>query len=789
MDKIDGMIERVLFHNKENGYTVASFLIDFKKQPISVKKAKILSNKTTVVGVFDRIPVVDEEYILQGEFIKDPKFGLQFKFSSFERKTLASKYGIINYLSSELFPGVGLKAATTIVDALGDKTLELIKKDHTVLDKIDISQKQKKVIISGVLNDEQVQKTIIFLLNHSVSIDMANKIISALEGLDVINLVSDNPYFLIDKVERFGFKKADALAVSLGIPKTATCRLKALLSYALKEVLYSSGNSYISRNDLYIGIERYLGEGIEQNKYEEILKILEEEKKIYIDNESQIYDYKNYLAEIDLANEICEFLKETRSGEGGLPKYNKEDIERVFETIKNSSHIEFSKEQVEAIKMAFTEPIVIITGGPGTGKTTIVHAVLQMYLKLNQDNSTLAEAVALVAPTGRAAKRLKESTNMPASTIHKFLGYQGENYFAYSKYNRTNARLIIVDEASMMDLPLASRLITSMHKDARLIIVGDVDQLPSVGPGQVLKDLIDSKEIKTIRLTKIHRQAQDSSIIKLAHNVNEGILPKNLLEKLNDRNFISTSNELLPKMIVDLYSLAVNKGKSIKDIQVLIPMYKGLTGINEINNAIQEAVNPQNDLGEIKHLNRIFRINDKVIQLVNRAEKSIMNGDIGYISSFIYKNDKIAGINVSFDLLNVSYTIEELEDLTLAYAISIHKAQGSEFDLVIMPFTTQYYIMLKRKLIYTGITRSKKTLIMIGDPTAMQMGIRKVETERKTILKEKIISFMNQTSIKDVLKQFDPVIKDNNNIDLDEIIDDDDSLGEVEIIIKHDDFE
>lgn len=779
MDKIEGMIERVLFHNKENGYTVASFLIDFNKIPISVKKAKIVGNKTTVVGVFDRVPVEDEEYLLDGEFIKDPKFGLQFKFSGFQRKGFESPYGIINYLSSDLFPGVGLKAATQVVEALGVDAIDKIKNDPTCLDKIDITLKQKTVIKTGILNDDTVQKTIIFLLNHGVTIDMANKIINALEGLNVIDLVSENPYMLIDKVERFGFKKADALASSLGIPKTAICRLKALLCFCLKEVLYSSGNSYIAKSDLYVAVNKYTGEEIEKDKYLDVLNMLYSEKKIYIDETNNIYDYSNYLAEVDLAKEIASFLKDERSAEG-INKYDLEEIEKILTKIKKESHIEFSKEQEEAIRMAFTEPIVIITGGPGTGKTTIVHAILKMYLRLNEDNSTLAESIALLAPTGRAAKRLKESTNMPASTIHKFLGYQGENYYEYSKTNKTSSRLIIVDEASMMDLPLASRLVTSMHNDARLIIVGDVDQLPSVGPGQVLKDLIDSKEIKTIRLTKIHRQAEDSSIIKLAHNVNEGILPENILDKLSDRNFIVTSSDALPSMVVDLYQKAIEKGKSIKDTQVLIPMYKGDAGINEINNKIQEAINPLSNLGELKHLNRVFRINDKVIQLVNRAEKGIMNGDIGYVASFIRKNEKLAGIEVNFDTHRVSYTLEELDDLTLAYAISIHKSQGSEFELVIMPFTNQYYIMLKRKLIYTGITRAKKTLLLIGDPASMQYGIRRIEIERRTILKEEIKKYLHATSIKEELLKFE-----STNELFDEI---DDELGVVETFIDEDDF-
>ncbi len=774
METLDGMIERVLFHNKENGYTVASFLIDFKKSNLH-NKGKLLNNKITVVGCFDRSPFEDEEYILTGDFVKDPKFGLQFRFSSFERKTLQSKYGIISYLSSDLFVGIGIKAATLVVDVLGIEAIDLIKKDASCLDKIELSSKQKTTIIEGIKKDESIQNNMIFLLNHGISIDMANKIISALADVDLIKELKNNPYLLIDKVDRFGFKKADQFASSLGIPKTAICRLKALLCYGLKEILYSSGNSYITKPELYTALERYLQEEIDQSLYEEILNILESEKRIFINDQNEIFDYKNYIAEIDLANEISLFLKDERNGDEGITKYSEEAIEKAFKEVKETSHIEFSIEQVEAIKNAFTKPIVIITGGPGTGKTTIVHAIIKMYLKLNQDNQVLKDAIALLAPTGRAAKRLKESTNMPSSTIHKFLGYQGENFFTYNKYNKTSARLILVDEASMMDLPLASRLITSMHPAARLIIVGDVDQLPSVGPGQVLKDLIDSKMIKTIRLTKIHRQASDSSIIKLAHFINEGILPVDLPEKLKDRNFIATDNSHLASLVVDLYTKSIEKGKEVKDIEVLIPMYRGNTGINEINNLIQNAVNPLGESGELKHLNHVFRLNDKVIQLVNRAEKGIMNGDIGYVSSFIYKNDKISGLNVMFDILIVSYTLEELEDLTLAYAISIHKSQGSEFDLVIIPFTTEYYIMLKRKLIYTAVTRAKKTLLLIGDIHALNLGIKRIEIERKTILKNRIIDFMNNTTLKQEVKKIKQILND---------IDEDDTLGEIDIIIE-----
>ena len=481
-----------------------------------------------------------------------------------------------------------------------------------------------------------------------------------------------------------------------------------------------------------------------------------------------------YIQEIELARGIAKILKGTTDDNKKPPVYDNESIAAEYQKIKEKSHVEYSKEQEQAILNAFTEPIIIITGGPGTGKTTIIKAIIEMYFKLNNENKALLDYIALLAPTGKAAKRLKESTNMPTMTIHKFLGYMGRNNFTYNKYNKTDAKLIIVDEASMMDLSLASYLVTSMQPDARIIIVGDVDQLPSVGPGQVLKDLIDSKEIKTTRLTKIHRQAEGSNIIKLAHDVNEGILPETILSKQSDRTFIPTDNEHIASITVDIVKRFVNKGYDIKkDIQVLIPMYRGDIGINAINARIQDEINPLDEtVGEIKYYGNIFRENDKVIQLVNRAEKGIMNGDVGYISHFKYKNLKINGLEVIFDTVKVNYTLEELEDLSLAYAISVHKAQGGEFDVVVMPFTFQHYIMLRRKLIYTGVTRAKKTLIMVGDVAAMQQGIKRIEANRKTILKEKLIEFIKNDSSPSI-KQ--PLIEE-------------DSLGETFSELDPDDF-
>ncbi len=765
MDSLKGSIKRINYYNNENGYGAIIVELDYQNATNKINKKTIVGNTITVVGYFDRMPQESEEYEFEGEFVHNKNYGLQFKFSRFTRKIATSNEGIITYLSSDMFPGIGPKVAKTILEKLGSNCIQKIKEDKGVLDDLNLTKKQKEALRYGIISDEKNQENMLFFLDNGITLDMTHKII-ALFGEDAKAIVSTSPYILMEKIERFGFKKNDAFALKIGVPENSLIRLKALMTYVLQDAIYSIGNSYLAKDELYLYTEKYLNKMVDATTFDAVLDDLQANKKIYIDSEKNIFDYQMYLQEIDLASEIAKMLKGTKDLVKKPLTYQNEDINKYYQKIKNKANINFNQEQAQAILSAFTEPIVIITGGPGTGKTTIIKAIIEMYLKLNKDNNLMLDYIALLAPTGKAAKRIKEATNMPAMTIHKFLGYMGNNLFTYSKYNKTNAKLIIVDEASMMDLPLASRLITSMQPDARLIIVGDVDQLPSVGPGQVLKDLIDSREIKTIRLNKIHRQSENSSIIKLAHDINEGILPENLLDKLNDRVFIPTDNEHLASLLVDITSRYLAKGYDIKkDLQILIPMYKGDCGINEINEAIQNLVNPYiSDNEQVKHYGRIFRENDKVIQLVNRAEKGIMNGDVGYVTSLIHENLKATGLRVAFDNNIVEYNMDELEDLSLAYAISIHKAQGGEFDIVIMPITSKHYIMLKRKLIYTAVTRAKKTLVLLGDVKTLKQGIVRIENSRRTILKDKLIAFLN-TNIEEVLTK----IKKEENTQNDEI--------------------
>ena len=765
MSKLEGSIERVRYYNEENGYTIASFYLNYQERKKIPAEYNHLDSNIIVVGFFDRKPIEEEEFILDGDFVIDKKYGFQFKIKNFERKQIDNKTQLIFFFMSDLFKGIGPTKAALIVNTLGEKAIEKIRNDKKVLDDLKLTNEEKDRIYQTIVDDYDNQKNFIFLLNHGITVTTAKKIINHFDSSSLIETISNNPYCLIDRIERFGFAKADNLALSLGFSLNNPYRIKALINYSLKEYLYRSGNSYIDKDELYYRTKEIINDELNLDTYNEYLNSLAGDKKIIIDSLKRIFDYYSYQEEIELALDIKERINNKK-----IKKYKNDQIEEAFKRVEEENAFPFSKEQKEAILKAFMAPLVIITGGPGTGKTTIVHAVIKMYIYLNNDNEKLISSIALLAPTGRAAKRLNETTNLDASTIHRYLGYDGEGHFEYSKYNKTTSRLIIVDEASMMDTDLAYHLFTSSSDNARFIIVGDVDQLPSVGPGQVLNDLINSKLIETIYLNTIHRQANDSTIINLAHNINEGYLPTDILEKQKDRNFIVTDNENLPKLTTDLAYKALQKGKTIADIQILIPQYRGNCGIDNINKLLQERINPKGEKDkEVIYGANHYRVGDKVIQLINRVEKKVMNGDIGYISSINYEGNNFKSLAVTFDTLIVEYEKDELDDLNLAYAVSIHKAQGSEFDVVILPLTFQYYAMLKRKLIYTAVTRAKSTLILIGDPNSLSHGIKNIERERQTILKEKILELDNQLSIDEKLKELDQKYQEDSSSNRDEI--------------------
>lgn len=749
--ELTGVIARINYYNKDNGYAVLILSLEKDQFTILKNKGHLIGNKLVVVGTLDRQPVINEEYTFEGEFVRDQNYGLQFKFTSFSRFSFNSVDSIIQYLSSALFYGVGEVTAKKIVDVYQEETLNVIRKDPEALTKIGIKGATAKIIYDTIKENYLSEETTMFFINYGITMNMCHKIIATL-GPNAIEIVKEKPYILMEKIERFGFIKNDLFALKMGIKKDAKERLIAVIHHVLKESIYTSGNSYVYKTDLFAKVNKFLKDvTIDDTKFTNTLQTLINDKKIFESNDGLLFDYDLYNKERDLADLIVTKLKSIKL------EYSEKEIEDAYQSTIKIINMELSELQKTAVKSAFNEPLVIITGGPGTGKTTIVKAILNMYVELHGGNNTVLEGVALLAPTGKASKRLAEVTNVPAQTIHKYLGYMGENYFEHGKDYKTSSKLIIVDEASMMDLPLAYQLFSSIQDDTHVIIVGDVDQLPSVGPGQVLKDLIDSKEITTIRLNKIHRQAADSKIIQLAHSVNEGITPDNFLNKYFDRIFIPSDNDNILQLLKGWVKLALSKGKTLtQDIQILAPMYRCKNGINELNVELQNIANPLNDQLELKFLGQNFRINDKVIQLVNRSDKGVMNGDIGIIQDFLFNNGEINGLIVKYDSGLVNYVNDELEDLKLAYAISIHKSQGSEFDIVILPLSSSYSFMFKRKLIYTAITRAKKMLIMIGEVNSFQRGISIIEAKRLTILKSLIIDKLssNVQKIDDISSGF-----------------------------------
>ena len=729
-----GAVNKVTYYSDETHFGVIKIKLDYQDKKIAKYKAKLFTNILTVTCNFDRMPIVDEEFEFVGEFITN-QYGLQFKAIKYSRINETTLEGVITYLSSQLFPGVGKVAAKKIYDTLGKDCLSLIENDRTVLDKVDINEHQKETIYRNLINYESNKRIIVGLLDIGITMKMSLKLIKFL-GNNALDIIKENPYYLIDYVDGFGFRRADKIALELGIGKDSDLRIQALLRYLINQITFSTGDTYISYYDLY---HKAVEETNQQedilnndNFYSNLIKLVNE-NKIFIDDEKNIYDIRLYSAEMMLAKKVKDFLNhKTHDG------YNNNDIIEVIKKIEIENDIEYSQKQKEAIISSLNEPIVIITGGPGTGKSTIIKGMIECIVRL-YPNEAIKEKLALVAPTGRAAKRLKELTDHPAMTIHKFLGYEGHGLFKNGPDAKVDAKILIVDEMSMVDVSLAARLFSSLEDEVKIILVGDVDQLPSVSPGDVLADLINSKEIKTITLNTIHRQASNSSIVSLAHSINNGYVPENILEKQTDRNFLKMQDNNVIQNITKTVEQALSKGMDlIKDVQILVPVYKGEIGINAINHHLQNKFNPYSGQ-EIKHMNRVFRVNDKVIQLVNRSEKKVMNGDIGFILTLNYSEDEYTGLTVMYEFGSVDYQKDELEDLTHAYAISIHKAQGSEFDLVVVPFSFRYYIMLKRKLIYTAITRAKKFLIMLGSIEAFFKGINGIESKRKT----KLLEFLN----------------------------------------------
>lgn len=686
----------------------------------------------TFTGLFAQLNI-DEDYVFYGNVIDNQKYGIQYKVEKYEKIMPEDKDGLVIFLSSDIFPKVGEKTARQIVDALGENCLNDIVNDYECLLKVPkITEKKAMDIQKNLVKYNESFEIVVYLTNLGFSMKDALKIYNHYLN-DTIRVIENNPYELIDTIDSINFNKIDSLKDKLNIKIDDEKRILALIIYLFKITCFNTGDTYLDKSVIITAVKSNYEENISEEKIMFYLMELNKMGKIIIEDDKymllEYYNYENYIASsiYYLSNKENNLI---------------ENVDGKIESLESFFDITYNKEQKKAIKQALIKNVSIITGGPGTGKTTIIKGITEAYKMVSGYSfDKLQEKMILLAPTGRAAKRMSEACNYPAYTIHRYLRWNKDTLeFGLNERNKSNAEFIIVDETSMIDVELMANFFKALTKNVRLVFIGDYNQLESVGPGNVLKDLIESEMINTIFLKEIYRQEQNSYITELAYEVNNGELSEGFLEKKDDYNFIKCDSNDILKACSDVCLLAVNKGYDLKNVQVLAPVYKGLNGIDNLNKVLQKIFNPKSDdKNETYDAEVVYREGDKILQLENMPDENVFNGDIGFIS-------KINGseITVSFDGNMVKYTKKDYKSIKHGYAISIHKAQGSEFDIVVMPVTNNYKMMLYRKIIYTAITRAKKSLMIIGDPTSFYQGVynnknRIRKTLLKTLLTDKIL--------------------------------------------------
>ncbi|MBR2833137.1 MAG: ATP-dependent RecD-like DNA helicase [Bacilli bacterium] len=727
---IKGNYKRSIF-SSEKGYIIGLFKI----KETNIEEMQEYINRTiTFTGYFHEL-TTDDTYIFFGEPVNHPKYGFQFNVSNYERVKPEGKEAIIEFLSSDLFPGIGINHAKAIVHTLGDNALDEILINKANLNLVPkLSAKKADKIYTILKKYEQSHETIVYLTEIGFSMRDSMIIYNKYKNM-CIDIIKTNIYKIPYDINEITFLKVDTISPKLNYDKRDKRRIKAAIIYIMNNLIYQNGDTYLTKEMIVYGVNQYLEAEIDADNYDEYFKELEEENKIKIDNE----DY--YLKEMwEAENNIIDKLyiianKETQ----------KNDLDNIIKTQEEENKIIYNDQQKQAITKAINNNIVIITGGPGTGKTTIIKAITNAYQKLNNlTREELINEIALLAPTGRASKRMAESTLLPASTIHRFLKWDKDsNQFMVNEYNKDKSKLIIIDEASMIDVNLFDSLFKGLTTNIKLILVGDYNQLPSVGPGQILKDLIESDTIDTIHLDLLYRQDENSYIPYLAEEIKEGCLSESFLETKSDYTFLECQSDSIKNNLKKISTQLINKGYDYRRVQLLAPMYKGINGIDNLNKELQEIFNPEEkNKRQIKYGDVIFRENDKILQLINQPDDNVFNGDIGVIKYIKYGNTSKSGKNelyIDFDSNLVKYTSKDFANIKHGFIISIHKSQGSEFELVMIPICKEYSRMLYRKLIYTAVTRAKRKLILIGEPMAFSKSVYNTnEYKRNTKFLEKI---------------------------------------------------
>ncbi|MBQ2472159.1 MAG: ATP-dependent RecD-like DNA helicase [Acholeplasmatales bacterium] len=703
----------------------------YESQDSLYKVCELVQEDDTTLIIVGSFPHLEDglSYEFVGKMKKHPKYGEQFFVESYSKSNSFSKEGLIHYLSSDKFYGIGPKLASNIVDELGLDCIDKILEDKEVLKKVYGMTKPKIEVLYQTLKDNYAtEQVFIRLFGFGLTAKMVERLYNTY-SVSAANKVEENPYCLITEVEGFGFKKCDSLALNLGMKRDDPKRLSAAIFYTLNQVCYQQGFTFLTEEQLINSVIRLLDNEINSNDLKPILDDLVQNKKIILED-NKYFDAYLHKCEVKTAEAIL------RLAGGKLKKYPEEKVRDAIKYVEELLHIQYTPMQKEAIFTSILNKLSIITGGPGTGKSTILNGILNVYAKLNDlpvASDEFGYKVCMVAPTGRAAKRMAEATKYKASTIHKALGYNFDGDFSYNEDSKMAYSLLIVDEASMMDISITMSLFTALQDKCQIILVGDKDQLPSVGPGNVLYDLMQSDVFITTKLNQIMRQAKDSDIISLSHMVlSERIDYKIFNNKKEVFFYNSDVSSTIPMLKKLLDGYLANGGDLQSGIQILAPMYAGNAGIDAINSFIQEEYNKEKEK-ILKRDFKIFKKNDKVLQLKNDSVHEIMNGDIGKILDVIKVDEKDAML-IDFDGRIITYMASDIENLTLAYCMSIHKSQGSEFENVIMPILPSYQIMLKKKIIYTGMTRAKKKLILLGKTQSLEQAIHAEDYLRQTYL-------------------------------------------------------
>nr|WP_245610092.1 ATP-dependent RecD-like DNA helicase [Tetragenococcus solitarius] len=737
---IVGKVAAIFFKNPNNFYKV--LLVKITETDMNYNEKEIV-----VTGSFGNVQE-EEVYRFFGERFNHPKYGEQFKASAYQKEQPTSENGLIHYLSSDKFPGVGKKTAEKIVDLLGEEAIDKILDDPALLKQISgLTKKKREMLLDTVRLNYGMDKVIVGLNRYGFGSQLAFAIYQTYKN-DTLDVIEENPYQLVEDIEGIGFKKADNIAEQLGIDATSGKRIRAAILHQILQQSMETGNTYIEAKDLLEQVLHILESSrpveIDPEKVANVVIELVEEGKIQ-QEDTKLFENSLYFAEWGIASSIERLLQRKRE-----IHYSENKINKNLRKLEKRLDIIYGASQEKAIKEAICAPLFILTGGPGTGKTTVISGIVQLFAELNDidlDPSKYSEEtfpILLAAPTGRAAKRMNETTGLPSSTIHRLLGLNGrENKAKNTAPKELEGGLLIVDEMSMVDTWLANTLFKAIPDNMQVIFVGDKDQLPSVGPGQVLHDLLDIVEIPQKELTEIYRQEDGSSIIPLAHEIKSGQLPDDFTQNQKDRSYFSCRVGQIEPLISQVVLKAKQKGFTPQDIQVLAPMYKGPAGINALNKMMQEIFNSNTDKTkkEVTFNDTVYRIGDKVLQLVNAPEDNVFNGDMGEITGIIYakdSDDKVDELVIAFDANEVTYKRNEWNKITLSYCCSIHKAQGNEFKMVILPMVNQYYRMLQRNLLYTAVTRSKEMLILLGETSAYKHCVEQVSTLRLTALKERI---------------------------------------------------